>query len=1759
VTDADGTRQATLLFTPGTQATMQLPDGTTQPLTTLHVRATEYTVSDNGPLAMPAQLPSHSAYTYAVELSVDEAVAAGAPTVQFTQPVLFYVENFLNFPVGIPVPMGFYDRENGLWVASQNGRIVALISITDGVADVDSDGDGVSDDAGMLAALGITDAERQRLASLYGAGQSLWRIPITHFSAWDANWGWGPPPEATPPLQPDPQPEGGDSLDESSCQPGSIIKCEDQSLGETVRLTGTSFRLHYQSDRVPGYKAAHIVKIPLSGASVPASLRRIEVEIDVAGQHVRHSMPAAPNQSLQFTWDGQDAYGRPLQGSQPITIRLGYVYRGVYQQVARFGYTGNGTPITGSLTRQEITLWQEWRSTIGPWDAGEQRLGSWSLNVRHAYDPVSRVLYFGDGRRRSAKELGYVITTVAGNGIRGSGGDGGPATQASLTSVTNITVGPDGSLYIADASNNRIRKVDRQGIITTVAGNGSAGFSGDGGPATQAQLNFPTAVAVGLDGSLYITDSINDRVRRVGTDGIITTVAGSDALSGPIGDGGPAVQARLDYPRAIAIGPDSSLYIGELFRPRIRRVGSDGIITTVAGNGTRGYSGDGGPATQAQLNLPYGVAVGADGSLYIADSSNELIRRVGSDGRITTVAGMGSISFGGDGGPATEAQFDYPVSVVVGAEGQLYIADFDNNRIRRIGSDGLITTIAGDGVPGFSGDGGPALQAQLNFPVAVAVGPDGNLYIADLYNSRVRRVELPMTEFSLEDIAIPSDDGNEVYVFDRRGRHLQTLNALTGAMRYRMRYDNAGHLVALTDGDGNTVTIERDASGHPAALIAPFGQRTTFRLDAQGYLASATDPAGHSTQLTYTADGLLTRMTTPNGHRYRFSYDPLGRLARDEDPAGGFKALTRHELPSGFEVTLATALGRTTSYRVEEWPTGDRRRLNTLPSGLQEERWIGSNGRHITTLPDGTVHSLLLGPEPRFGMQAPLATQLQVTTPHGLVSNVTNARTITLADPHNPLSLLTQTDTLTLNGNAYISTFEAALRRLTLRTPVGRERISLFDAPGRILEARVDGLEPMRYTYDSLGRLASVAHGIRTSVLTYDAQGYLTSLTDPLGRSVGFAYDPAGRLLQQTLPDGRELRYTYDANGNLTSLTPPGRPGHAFAYTPVDLAAAYVPPELEAGPTPTQYAYNLDCQLVQVIRPDGTTIDVAYDGAGRLSTLTFPRGQLSSTYDPATGHLTTITAPDGGILTYGYDGSLLTSETWSGSIVGSVQYTYDNDFRLISQHVNGEVLATFQYDADGLLTQAGALTLSRHPQHDLLTGSALGNIATTWTYTSYGEPDSYSARFSGLEIFAVQYVRDALGRIIQKTEMLDGHTTIETYEYDSVGRLTHVQRDGNALAVYSYDSNGNRVSVTNPEGTVTATYDIQDRLTRYGSTTYTYTANGEVQSKTTSGVTTTYTYDALGNLTAVTLPDGTQIEYVIDGRNRRAGKKVNGTLVQGFLYSGQLRPVAELDGSGAMIARFIYGAHGNVPDYLVKGGRTYRILTDHLGSPRLVIDVATGHIVQRLAYDAFGRVVYDDNPGFQPFGFAGGMYDPDTKLTRFRARDYDAETGRWTAKDPIRFLGGDPNLYGYVLEDPINRLDPIGLFNPTKAISAVANALNAGRLYASGSLKLAAAAGLAATGVGTPGSAGLAFMGTWNLYSGTAAQQRAVQQWREAIAESWSNATWRNFLGVLPYGQQFDDPCEPTPSGFLERKYERLTESKAKIWEVAREIGTLSW
>lgn len=1618
VSDADGTRQATLLFPQGTTAEMSLPGGGNQPLTTLSLRATEYSVGASGPDAMPAPLPPASGYTYAVELSADEAVAGGVKVagrdVRLSQSVPFYVENFLNLPVGGGVPVGYYDNDRGSWVPYDNGRIVKLLSVTGGLADLDVDGSNQPASPAALAALGITDAERAELATLYAPGVSLWRVALSHLSTWDCNWPYREPDEAEGASG---EPEGEEEEDKGDCVESSVIECQNQTLGEAIGVTGTPFSLHYRSSRTAGRKSASTLKIPLSGASVPASLKRIQFEILIAGRRIARTFATAPDQEFSFTWDGKDAYGRTLQGSQPVTTRVGYVYDAVYQEPGpgnrSFSEPG-GPRLTGDTARQEITIWQERSRSIGAWDAQAQGLGGWSLNVQHAYDPSGRVLYLGDGTRRSAAGLPNVIGTTAGSGGSGFG--------------TGIASGPDGSLYFSD--NSRIRRLGPDGIVTTVAGGGAT--TGDGGPATAAQLGAPYGIAVGPDASLYIAELSGHRIRRVDPDGIITTVAGT-GTAGFSGDAGPATSAQLDKPWGVAVGPDGGLYIGDARNHRVRRVAPDGVITTVAGTGTPGFSGDAGPATSAQVYFPTGLAFGPGGELYVSDSVNNRVRKVSRDGVITTFAGNGLLETGGevgDGGPATSANLNQPYGLAVAPDGTLYIADSEHFRIRRVAGDGIITTLAGNGSGGTAINGSIAAAAPV-YSYAVTLAPDRALYLPDFFSDRVLRVGSGLPAFSASDILVASEDGGEVYAFDAEGRHQRTLNALTGAVALSFGYDSGGRLTTVTDGDGNVTTIERGGAT-PTAMVAPGGQRTTLATEGGGYLGSVTDPGGNATRMTYSSDGLLATYTDPNGNVHPMTYDTLGRLTKDENPAGGFWALARTDSATGHTNTLTSALGRTQSYQVETLATGGRRTVNTDASGLQTTTVIGADGTRTVTAPDGTVTTLIQGPDPRWGMQAPLVAALTRRTPGGVTSTVGSTRTAALSSATDPLSLQSLTETFTLNGRTYTSVFDAASRALTTTAPSGRQKISVLDARGRVVELRWPGLLPIFTTYDGRGRLSAITQGSRVVGVTYDAQNRPITMTDSLSRTVSFEHDTADRVTKQTLPGAREVWFGYDGNSNITSITPPGRPAHSFGYTAVDLEASYTRPDVGAGTDATVHAYNADKRRMRITRPDGAVVDFGYDGAGRLSTLTSPRGPTTYGYDPATGDLATVTAPDGESVSYAHDGSLPLSSTWSGELSGSVSRTFDNDLRVSSESVNGAHTVSYGYDSDGLLTQAGDVAITRDTQNGLITGTTLGSVTDSYQYDGFGEVSRYTASFGAAPLLDLQYVRDDLGRITQKTETTDdGITRVFGYDYDLAGRLTTVSRNGDVIASYTYDSNGNRLSTSGERGSFSGTYDDRDRVLSYGGASYAYSSAGELRTKTEAGETTTYDHDARGILTGVSLPGGTRVDYKIDGQNRRIGKKVDGVLVQRWLYGNRLQVVAELDAGGSVVSRFVYGSSVTVPGYVVKGGSTYRILTDHLGSVRLVVEATTGTILQRMDYDEFGNVTQDTNPGFQPFAFIGREIDLETGLCYFRARYYDPKVGRFLSEDPIGFQAG-VNFYSYVNNRPTFLSDPFGLDAITK-------------------------------------------------------------------------------------------------------------------------------
>ncbi len=1435
---------------------------------------------------------------------------------------------------------------------------------------------------------------------------------------------------------------------------GCVIGYGNQTLGESLNLTGTPFKLRYSSERKTGRGAARSLTLSLSGATIPASVKRIELTVAVAGRTFTQSFAAQTNQSTTFTWDGLDAYGRAVQGKQMAALNIGYVYDGSYQKSERFGYNGNGIPITGDQTRREITLSQKYQREIGAFDDRALGLGGWALDVHHFYDPTDRILYEGNGARRSVQSINALITTVAGNGALGYNGDNIPATNAAMSFPQGVAVSPQGELYIGDTGNNRVRKVGLNGVITTFAGNGAdcspfTGPCGDGGQAVNAQLSSPVCVTFGPDGSLYIVDPEAQRIRKVAPNGIITTVAGNgqQCFNGadPCGDGGPATQAQLNNPQYVAVAPDGTLYISDTTSGRVRRVGTDGIISTLAGvgiNPARPTQPTGGcidnvPATQACLIAPFGIAALPNGSVVFTDVVTHRIYRVGADGILHLIAGTGVCGTSGDGGPAKLAQLCSPEGLVAGPDNSLIFCDWTSGRVRQIDQNGIINTIAGTGVLGFSGDGGGARAAQLRQSIGVTTGPDGSVYVADANNHRIRKVFPPLPGFTGSDIAVPAQDGSELFKFNSVGRHLQTVNTLTGAVKYTFGYDGAGRLITVTDGDNNVTTIQRNGSGAPTGILSPYNQLTTFTLDANGFFATVTNPNNEQYQFTYTSGGLLTLKRDPRNSQTAFTYDAQGRLTRDDDAATGFQTLARTALGEDFTVTHNTTLNHTTTFQTQRLANGDRRTTTTLPSGLQSIRLEHPDGTSTLTTPDGVVKNRALKPDPRWGMQAPVAGTTSTLTPGGRNYATSFSRAVSLSNPSNPLSLLTQNDTLSINGRNYTSNYTAATRTFVETTPAGRQSTLVVDTQERPTQRQFANLEPVSYGYDARGRLStatfSSAANARTFGYSYNASGFLASVTDPLNRVTGFSYDNAGRVTQQTLPDARVIGFGYDANGNLTAQTPPGRPAHSFTYNAVNLLTSYTPPAVP-GTGPTQYAYNLDKQITTITRPDALTLNYAYDAAGRRQTLTVPNGAYSYGYHATTGKLSSIGAPGGGTLSYAYDGSLLTGVTWAGAVAGSLSNVYDNNFRITSQSVNGANTVTFTRDNDGLLTGAGSLTITRNAQNGLVTGAGLSNVTDTRGYNTFGELTGYNAAFNATPLYATTYTRDKLGRVTQKVETIGGAPGTYDYTYDTAGRLSTVKLNTVTIATYTYDSNGNRASLTTASGTLNGTYDAQDRMTAYGGATYAYTANGELQSKTVGAQTTSYGYDVLGNLRNVTLPGGTQLEYLIDGQNRRIGKRVNGTLMQGWLYQSQLQPVAELDGGNNIVSRFVYGTRGSTPDYMVKGGVTYRLLTDHLGSVRLVVNTATGAVAQRLDYDEFGVVTMDTAPGFQPFGFAGGLYDSQTKLVRFGARDYDAETGRWTAKDPALFAGGQVNLYVYAQNNPLNMTDPNGQYVVTDTL-----------------------------------------------------------------------------------------------------------------------------
>ena len=1678
ILDESGTRRAmTMVFSGDNRAYLIDEQGNdVQQLTTITTRATEYPT----PESMPAKLPPTSAFTYCAELSVD-----GAQRVRFDKPVVIYVDNFLGFPVGSIVPVGYYDRDKGVWVPSENGVVVKLLDFDgNGVVDaLDADGNDQPDDLngdGFYAdeVKGLNDEQR------YLPGTTYWRAVIKHFTPCDLNWPIGAPPGAISPNasgvavvdQQDSAKTGKKSLNDIGCF-ASFVEQRSRIFHEDIPIPGTNMSLHYTSSRTSGYKPG-VITVPASGDAVPGNLLRIIVQVNVAGKNFEVELPPAPNQIAEFEWDGLDYLGRAMSGTVVAYIKIGFVYNGVYYVPSSsgpaFGQPGQDAFIIPS--RQEFTLWQYARVPIAR-SAGVVAEG-WTLSEHHQLSPLNPgILFKGDGTTSTNNVR--VIDTIAGNGIAGFSGDGGPATDAQISYVTALETDAAGNLYICDYINDRIRKVDSDGMISSMP----------------SWVN-PYDVAIDSAGNFYVVDHLNSEVRKRNTDGSWIRFAGTGG-AGYSGDGGPASVAHLYQPMAVALDASGNLYIVDTYNHRIRKVDTAGIITTVAGNGTRGHSGDGGPATRAQITYPNDIVIDAAGILFIAEGS--YIRRVDTSGIITTVAGDGGWTHFDDGIPATQASLDTISGLAIDASGNLYLAQYLNDhRVRKIDTMGIITTIAGDMGGGYSGDGGPAVDALLDRPNDVAVDAAGNIYISDWNNYRIRKISVPSPRLSgimHESDFVFTEENGTGFIMSAAGLHKKTIDLNSGVSLFEFVYDEEDNLLYISDQFGNTTSIERNAGGLPTAIISPEGIRTELIIDSNNHITRITYADGSFYDFEYTSDGLMLAENEPAENRFEHDFDNKGRLKEVLDKEGGHWTYARTiDENSEIHNEVLSAEGNLTSFLDYTDSTGKYTSTISDPSGALT-RFVQSGDGLIENhfLPCGTDLEFIYDIDSQYKYK--YVKQTTESTPAGLEELTTIDKTYTDTNDDDMADLMVEM--VTVNGKVTSFQHNILAAQKTVVSPEGRMLTSLYDpATLQVESVSVQGLHPTAYGYDARGRLTSVSTNTRHSSFNYNSNGFLESVTDSEDHTTTYQYDPTGRVTGIGRSDGGYVEFIYDKNGNMTVLTNPVEVNHKFKFNRVNLNSFYSPPLSGSY----SYIYNKDRQLVQTNFPSGKQIFNIYDKT-ILSQIQTPEGNVDFTYFCGTK----IESIAKGVETiaYGYDGKLITSETISGTLNQSLDYTYNNNFDVSSFAYAGRT-ENYSYDKDGLLTAAGGFSITRNAGNGLPEAVVGGALNLARTFNGYGEVDTQSHIVSGQNVSSWALTRDNNGRIVSKTETIGDVIANYAYTYDSMGRLLTVTRDGNLVESYNYDLSGTRISETNAIRGIngrTFSYSDEDHLLTAGSVTYAYDPDGFLTTKTDGADVTAYSYSLRGELLKVALSDGTVVEYVHDPLGRRIAKKVDGVIMEKYLWQGMTRLLAVYDGADNLLMRFEY-ADDRTPVAMTTEGDIYYLGYDQVGSLRVVADYSA-NMVKRIDYDSFGNIIVDTNEAFKiPFGFAGGLYDRDAGLVRFGFRDYNPEVGRWTAKDPIFFAGGDTDLYGYVLNDPVNLYDSYGLIKWGVVGKGALAAFGGGVAIVGGAL--ASSTGLGAIG-GVPavliGSAGIGW-GISQMIVGFVDNEIPFMGTKEAIIKS---------------------------------------------------------
>ncbi|XP_051962703.1 teneurin-4-like isoform X2 [Xyrauchen texanus] len=1399
-----------------------------------------------------------------------------------------------------------------------------------------------------------------------------------------------------------------------TCNERGTIVPEIQTLQEEVRIPGTEVLLGYLSSRTAGYKS--LLHITLTHPTIPFSLMKVHLMVAVEGRLFRKWFSAAPNLSYDFVWDKTDVYSQKVYGLSEAFVSIGFEYESCL----------------------DLILWEKRTAVLQGYETTASHLGGWSLDKHHALNIQSGILHKGNGENIFISQQPQVIGSIMGNGRRRSiscPSCNGLAYGNKLLAPVALACGSDGSLYVGDF--NYVRRIFTTGNVTSVLELRNKDFRHSNSPAHKYYLATSP-----VSGVLYLSDTSSRKVFKVKSLNTVKDaaknlelVAGTGDQCLPYdetrcGDGGKAVEATLTNPRGITVDKYDVIFFVD--GTMIRRIDQNGIISTLLGfndlTSARPLSCDSGmDISQVRLEWPTDLAISPmDNSLYVLD--NNVVLQISENHQVRIVAGrpihcqVPGLDHFLISKVAIHATLESANALAVSHNGMLYIAESDEmkiSRVRQVSTNGEILLVAG--APSgcdckndancdcYSGDDGYAKDAKLNAPSSLAVSPDGELFIADLGNIRIRYVRRNkpfLNPLNMYELSSPIDD--ELYLFDINGSHIYTQSLTTGDYLYNLTYSGEGDLSSITDKNKNKVTIRKDTTGLPLWIMGPDGQTFWFTIGTNNALKSISTQGQEIALMTYHGSSeLLATKSNQDGWTTFYEYDNYGRLTNVTYPTG---RVSSYRTDSDSTVRVQTEGSNKEDITVTTNLSASGTFYTLMQDQVKNSYYIGLDGSLRLVLANGMEVSLQTEPHLLSGTVNPTISKRNVTLPIDNGLNLVEWRQrkeqgrgqVTVYGRrlrvHNRNLLSMDFDRITRTEKVYDDH-----RKFTLRIH--------YDHAGRpTLWAPSSRLNGVNVTYSAGGHIAGIQRGTMSVRMEYDLKGRITSKIFADGKSWNYTYLEKSMVL--LLYSQRQYIFDFDKNDRLSSVTMPNVARQTLETTRSIgyYRNIYRPPE---GNATVLQDYSEDGLLLQTIHQGtGRRVIYKYGKLSRLLEILYDTTRIAFSYDESAGMLKTVGLQTEGFactIRYRQIGPLIDRQIFRFSEEGMVNarfdYNYDNSFRVTSmQAVINETplpIDLYRYDdVSGKTEQFGKFGVIYYDINQIITTAVMTH---TKHFDAYGRVKEvqYEIFRSLMYWMMVQY--DNMGRVVAK-ELKVGpyaNTTRYAYEYDADGQLQVVSINDKPLWRYSYDLNGN-LHLLSPGNSARLTplrYDIQDRITRLGDMQYWLDEDGFLRQRGNDF----FEYNSAGLLVKTyNKVSGWTIKYRYDGLGRRVSSRSSQGYHLQYFYADLSSPtrVTHLyNHSSSEITSLYYDLQGHLFAMELSSGDEFYVACDNIGTPLAVFSGA-GLMIKQILHTAFGEVYLDSNPSFQlVIGYQGGLYEPLTRLVHMGRRDYDVLAGRWTTPD----------------------------------------------------------------------------------------------------------------------------------------------------------------